>query len=169
MLTTTFSPIELRDAADYTPYFNALPLRAADYTFTNLWGWGVHYNLEWRVDGGLCWIRQKSLTSAPFWAPVGDWYAADWAAMPELIPGTVIHRVPEALCTLLLDRLPGRIAIEETPGQWEYLYSREALATLSGNKLHKKKKPRQRLPQNLRQGLPPPDQREHPASAGTSA
>ena len=110
-------------------------------TFTNLWGWGTHYNLEWRTAHGLCWIRQKrnDLPVERLWAPVGDWYAADWAAMPELVPGTTILRAPEPLCELLLERLPGRVAIEETPGQWEYLYTQEALSTLAGNKLHKKK------------------------------
>ena len=53
--------------------------------------------------------------------------------------GTTILRAPEPLCELLLERLPGRVAIEETPGQWEYLYTQEALSTLAGNKLHKKK------------------------------
>lgn len=86
MLTENFSSIELGDAAAYAPYFRALPLHAADYTFTNLWGWGTHYNLEWRTAHGLCWIRQKrnDLPVERLWAPVGDWYAADWAAMPEL-------------------------------------------------------------------------------------
>ena len=141
MLTENFSSIELGDAAAYAPYFRALPLHAADYTFTNLWGWGTHYNLEWRTAHGLCWIRQKrnDLPVERLWAPVGDWYATDWAAMPELVPGTTILRAPEPLCELLLERLPGRVAIEETPGQWEYLYTQEALSTLAGNKLHKKK------------------------------
>lgn len=108
MLTENFSSIELGDAAAYAPYFRALPLHAADYTFTNLWGWGTHYNLEWRTAHGLCWIRQKrnDLPVERLWAPVGDWYAADWAAMPELVPGTTILRVPEPLCELLLERLP---------------------------------------------------------------
>ena len=141
MLTENFSSIELGDTAAYAPYFRALPLHAADYTFTNLWGWGTHYNLEWRTAHGLCWIRQKrnDLPVERLWAPVGDWYAADWAAMPELVPGTTILRAPEPLCELLLERLPGRVTIEETPGQWEYLYTQEALSTLAGNKLHKKK------------------------------
>ena len=119
MLTENFSSIELGDAAAYAPYFRALPLHAADYTFTNLWGWGTHYNLEWRTAHGLCWIRQKrnDLPVERLWAPVGDWYAADWAAMPELVPGTTILRAPEPLCELLLERLPGRVAIEATPGQ----------------------------------------------------
>ena len=42
MLTENFSSIELGDAAAYAPYFRALPLHAADDTFTNLWGWGTH-------------------------------------------------------------------------------------------------------------------------------
>lgn len=115
MLTENFSSIELGDAAAYAPYFRALPLHAADYTFTNLWGWGTHYNLEWRTAHGLCWIRQKrnDLPVERLWAPVGDWYAADWAAMPELVPGTTILRAPEPLCELLLERLPGRVAIEK--------------------------------------------------------
>ena len=141
MLTENFSSIELGDAAAYAPYFRALPLHAADYTFTNLWGWGTHYNLEWRTAHGLCWIRQKrnDLPVERMWAPVGDWHAAAWAAMPELVPGTTILRAPEPLCELLLERLPGRVQIEETPGQWEYLYTQQALSTLAGSKLHKKK------------------------------
>lgn len=141
MLTNAFSPIELGDAAAYIPYFKALPVHAADYTFTNLWGWGTHYGLEWRTAHNLCWIQQQSTAhgAACLWAPVGDWNAADWASMPELAPGTTILRAPESLCQLLLDRLPGRVEIEETQGQWEYLYTQEALSTLSGNKLHKKK------------------------------
>ena len=59
MLTDAFSPIELGDVAAYAPYFEALPRRAADYTFTNLWGWGMHYNLDWKTAHGLCWIRQR--------------------------------------------------------------------------------------------------------------
>ena len=63
-----------------------------------------------------------------------------WATgTPQTVPGTTILRAPEPLCELLLERLPGRVAIEETPGQWEYLYTQEALSTLAGNKLHKKK------------------------------
>lgn len=141
MLTENFSSIELGDAAAYAPYFRALPLHAADYTFTNLWGWGTHYNLEWRTAHGLCWIRQKrnDLPVERLWAPVGDWYAADWAAMPELVPGTTILRAPRAAVRAAARTPAGRVAIEETPGQWEYLYTQEALSTLAGNKLHKKK------------------------------
>ncbi len=59
--------------------------------------------------------------------------------MPELVPGTTNPPRPEPLCELLLERLPGRVAIEETPGQWEYLYTQKRSRPSPGNKLHKKK------------------------------
>ena len=168
MLTENFSSIELGDAAAYAPYFRALPLHAADYTFTNLWGWGTHYNLEWRTAHGLCWIRQKrnDLPVERLWAPVGDWYAADWAAMPELVPGTTILRAPEPLCELLLERLPGRVAIEETPGQWEYLVYAGSALDPRGQQAPQEKEPRQRVHEGLWGGLPRPERRNHAAGAG---
>ena len=142
MLTDRYTSIEIEDASVYAQFFAATPRRAADYTFTNIWGWGTHYGLEWKQAHGLCWIRQNGIHNRypnKLWAPVGDWYAADWSAMPELTPGVEMLRVPEPLCALLEERFPGRITIEETRGQWEYLYPRQDLATLSGSKLHKKK------------------------------
>lgn len=116
MLTENFSSIELGDAAAYAPYFRALPLHAADYTFTNLWGWGTHYNLEWRTAHGLCWIRQKrnDLPVERLWAPVGDWYAADWAACPNSCGHD--HPPRSRAAVRAAARTPaGRVAIEETP------------------------------------------------------
>ena len=137
-----FTSIELEDIETYRTYFSCTPKRAADYTFTNLWGWSTHYGLEWKLGHDLCWIRQNcahKLQPCRLWAPVGDWKKVDWASMPELTPGTEMIRVPEELCQILEEQLPGRVEIEETRGQWEYLYPQTALATLSGTKLHKKK------------------------------
>ncbi len=144
MLNSTFNRIDLADRADYLPFWTRTPQHTADHTFTNLWGWSGHYGLEWRVAHDLCWIRQTTypgcdMATERFWAPVGDWEMAKWEEMPELKAGLVLERVPERLCDLLLERIPDRIIVEETRGQWEYLYKREALATLSGNRLHRKK------------------------------
>ena len=38
-----------------------------------------------------------------------------------------------------MDMYSGKVAVIEARGQWEYLYSRQELATLSGNRFHKKK------------------------------
>lgn len=143
MLTSDFSVLELADCPIYAPYWQQTPVRSADYTFTNLWGWGVHYGLEWKLAHNLCWIRQQpgitySGMDPIYWAPVGNWNI-DWTAIPEIVPGMVMKRVPEALCQILKEQFQDRIVIEETRGQWEYLYEQEALSTLRGNKLHKKR------------------------------
>jgi hypothetical protein len=74
---------------------------------------------------------------------VGDWNAADWDGCPEIRTGVTLHRVPEELAALLRARLDpgnsGRITREESRGQWEYLYNREDLVLLRGNRFHKKK------------------------------
>ena len=142
MLNNEYAPIDINDLATYVPYFEKTPQRVADYTFTNLWGWGEHFGLEWKTAHGLCWIRQRfrhDRTSPRLWAPMGDWEQADWESLAKELSGTVMLRVPEKLCLLLEERLPGGVVIEETRGQWEYLYAQQALATLSGNRLHKKK------------------------------
>lgn len=143
MLSSDFATIDFIDRTDYLPFWKSTQQRAADYTFTNLWGWSGYHCLEWRLAYNLCWIRQSTLVDEneieEYWAPIGDWESADWQAIPWLKDGFVLNRVPEQLCTILQERFQDRVHIEETRGQWEYLYKQSDLATLSGRRLHKKK------------------------------
>lgn len=146
MIPTSFEPLCLDDRHDYLAIQSQTPVRIADATFTNLWGWALYYGLEWKQAHGLCWLRQTRHGEAAerrLWAPVGNWHAVDWAAaqadLPELAPSTVFDRVPEALSDLWATALPGGVSLEETPGQWEYLYPTADLASLAGNRLHKKR------------------------------
>ena len=51
-----------------------------------------------------------------------------------------LYRVPDEMAEVLREHLgEERVAAEPSREQWEYLYSREELAALSGNKFHKKK------------------------------
>lgn len=138
-----FFPVELAMREIHSRYWSLTPVHYADYTFANLWGWAIEYGLEWTEAHGLFWVRRTRRGDMPterFWAPIGDWSSADWDSIASDMPsGTVWERVPESLCSQLKTLMPERICIEETRGQWEYLYSQKALATLSGNKLHKKK------------------------------
>jgi len=135
---TDFVPIDFAGYDQYRRLHAAANTRAADYSFTNLWGWAEHYGLEWRFSGSLCWIRQ----TRPYpccWAPVGDWHGVDWREEQLLAPGAVFIRVPEALSDIWMAALPGRARLEETRGHWDYLYKTEELASLSGNRFHKKR------------------------------
>ncbi len=134
----SFSSLSLADMPRYRALHDACRTRAADYSFTNLWGWAEHYGLEWRFTDELCWIRQ-TLPTVRYWAPVGKWQETDWADCPELASGMEFIRVPEKLQTMWEQALPGRVDAAETRGQWDYLYNAQELAALGGNRFHKKK------------------------------
>ena len=135
-----YIPVTLDLVAKYRSYFLQTPRKSADYTFTNLWGWAEYMGMMLSFREDLCWICQ----TRPFiryWAPVGDWNKADWAAQREIREGIAMHRVPAELVSILTASLgaSGRLQVEDSREQWEYLYSQEELATLPGNKFHKKK------------------------------
>lgn len=137
-MNSAFSPVTLEDMHTYREFHAASGTRAADYSFTNIWGWAEHYGLEWRFTEKLCWIRQTK----PFvrdWAPMGWWKEVDWAAMAEIASGKEFYRVPKPLRLIWEEQLPMGIDAEESRGQWDYLYRAEELATLPGNRFHKKK------------------------------
>ena len=133
-----FVPVTLDLIDDYEAFRQRTPRRSADYTFTNLWGWAGYYGLSLGFRDDLVWVHQ-SAPEPRYWAPVGDWNAADWESHPEIRAGVTFHRAPDELGELLRARLNGRVRTDESREQWEYLYDREELATLSGNKFHKKK------------------------------
>jgi Uncharacterized conserved protein len=140
MPDTSFRPIALHDQRRYAHYAALLPLKAADYSFTNLWAWAEVFGLEWRFDAEVCWIRQTRPENATCcWAPVGNWNTVDWRILAAMKAGTRFIRVPEPLCRLMEAALPDRVRIEETPDVWEYVYDATALALLKGNRLHKKR------------------------------
>ncbi len=137
-MTSGFSPVNLEEMDKYREYHAASGTRAADYSFTNLWGWAEHYGLEWRFTDKLCWIRQTK-PETRYWAPMGRWHEVDWASTGEFPVGREFFRVPRPLRLLWEEQLPATLDVAGSRGQWDYLYKSEELAALSGNKFHKKK------------------------------
>lgn len=136
-----FIPVSLSDADAYYDLWRVTPRRSLDYTLANLWGWQEFYGLEWRFADRLCWIRQTR-PEPRNWAPIGDWNAVDWTALLPAVDGTTgreFIRVPEALVHIWQKALPELVETGEERGQWEYLYRQEELATLAGNRFHKKR------------------------------
>ena len=137
-MNDAFSPITLDGMAAYREFHTASGTRAADYSFTNLWGWADHYGLEWRFTDKLCWIRQTKPVTR-YWAPMGWWKDVDWAATGELTSGREFFRVPRPLRLIWEEQFATGIEAEESRGQWDYLYKTQELASLSGNRFHKKR------------------------------
>jgi len=145
MLGKDFAPIELTDQAAYMKIWDTCPMKTADYSFVNLWAWAEVYALKWRCDEqNLVWVIQEASPIGPLeqalaWAPLGDWSKIDWPNFLESTDPVTWTRTPEALYLLLQGCLGERIQIIETEAQWEYVYLQEELATLPGNKYHKKR------------------------------
>lgn len=137
-MTPEFTPISLDYITEYRQLLCNCQNNGSDYTFCNLYGWADNYGLEWSFDGALCWIRQTK-PNPVYWAPVGNWCEYDWKNCSRLDEGMSFIRVPEPVSKLWSELFPGRVQVTETRGQWDYLYSVEELAKLSGNKFHKKK------------------------------
>ncbi|MDL2267322.1 phosphatidylglycerol lysyltransferase domain-containing protein [Desulfovibrio sp. OttesenSCG-928-G15] len=134
-----YTSISFDGMQEYLALLSKNTSRASDYSFANLWGWAPHYGLEWRFDGTLCWIRQTR-PNLVYWAPVGPWdLVDDWSRNPEMASGSRFIRVPHALCEQWSVALGEGVEVEESRGQWDYLYLASELTTLSGNRFHKKK------------------------------
>lgn len=135
-----FEPIRIEQQAAYANKLARCDQIASDYSFINLWGWAREYGLQWAWEDDLVYIRQTQPYPA-LWAPVGDWSAADWRKILPMLQSSMnrIIRVPETLKEKWRVMDDQRLNFIETRGQWDYLYQRQDLVALQGNRYHKKK------------------------------
>jgi uncharacterized protein len=139
-MTLNFESIDPAQQSFYFEKLSQCKQMASDYSFVNLWGWSQEYGLNLAFWNELIWIRQTHPFEA-LWAPVGDWEAADWPSVLAAMRAAAskVIRVPQTLLELWQTRGGQKIDIIETRGQWDYLYSRQELIDLKGNRFHKKK------------------------------
>lgn len=139
-MSLTFTPLSIDMRNDYSALFDLCSGKTSDYTFVNIWAWSDERRYELALAHDLFWPRINRPSPA-FWAPVGNWEAADWERiLPGLFPeGAEFHRVPEELAALWSERFGGRMILEDQRSEWEYVYSVEELISLGGNRFHKKK------------------------------
>jgi hypothetical protein len=139
MTSLSFEQIRFEQQRDYAQILAATPQVPSDYSFTNLWGWAEEYGLEWAWSNGLVWIRQQHPVPV-YWAPMGDWNAPHWPSLLKgFESGTRFIRVPEPLHRIWMTQCPEGMQVNETRGQWDYVYLASDLIHLSGNRYHKKK------------------------------
>lgn len=136
----SFEPIQLEQQDAYRLKLNQCSQIASDYSFINLWGWCEEYDLQWAWQDDLVWIKQM-LPEQALWAPVGNWSKAAWPAVLADAKGTCdrIIRVPQALLDVWRDHGLAEIQASESLEHWDYLYNRQDLIDLKGNRYHKKK------------------------------
>jgi uncharacterized protein len=139
-MSLIFEPITLDKQKEYSDYFSMCSQKTSDYSFVNLWGWAEEYGLTWAWSDKLVWIKQ-TVPEKLYWAPVGLWQDADWRRCfdEHFTTKTIFSRIPESLLQIWRDTVSPLISIEESRGDWDYLYSVTDLIELKGKRFHKKK------------------------------
>lgn len=163
-MSLEFIPLTIDLRKQYEEVFQKTPIKLADYTFTNLWGWSDFYGLSIAFLGEIAIIRQEKPCFS-YWSIIGDWTQFDFNILKTLPKASSKYinlanniNYPSVACPVLSDtrfamqRVPiefaefaqeklgqDQIEILEARGQWEYIYSKEELTKLSGNRFHKKK------------------------------
>ena len=139
-MSLLFEPITLDKQKQYSEYFSMCSQKTSDYSFVNLWGWAEEYGLTWAWSDNLVWIKQ-TVPEELYWAPVGVWQGVDWERFfdEHFTTKAIFNRIPETLYQLWNDRILHLITIEESRGDWDYLYSVTDLIELKGKRFHKKK------------------------------
>ncbi len=136
----TWEPIDLQRQSIYHQRLAQCAQISSDYSFINLWSWADDYGLQWAWQDNLVWIKQTRPTET-LWAPVGDWQSMDWPALLQTAASCCprMIRVPEVLLEIWKTQTESTIEITEAREHWDYLYDRQELVDLAGNRFHKKK------------------------------
>ena len=120
------------DKDKYTPYFQASPVRYAEYSFFGLWSWLHAYPLEVAyTDSGICWLRSDGPLPGIF-GPSGNWdMVSDWdRVLADFEKGTIIYDVPAKVRDILAGR--EGLSFTEDRDQHEYVYSVKDMIALKG-------------------------------------
>ena len=139
----SFLPITLADRQWAQPLFWAANARASEYCFSNNLNWGQKYDISLaRMDD---YLLVKSIQSKPsylFPAGRGDIRPVVEALVEDAQSQGhpfLMHSVSPGNKELLEQLFPGRFLFDACRDNFDYLYLREKLVTLSGKKLHAKR------------------------------
>ena len=141
-----FKPIEATDLIKITPFVGLRPNKACDSVALDSFLWREYYHVQFAISGGKAvqWLmeldgepysamplcRQEDLESS--FCEIVDYFNQVLKK-----PLRIYLADEEAVQYLNLD--PARFEVKEQEDLKDYLYDGEALRTLAGKKLHKKK------------------------------
>ena len=142
-----FKPVTLADRDWMYPIIYSENIRNADYSFTNIFAWGESFMAKQAMVGGclvICTnVDGENYYSCPVGADTCDNSAAVvnqlMAHCGELGEKFILHSIPAAKAELLEKLFPGKFEITPVRDLFDYIYSAEKLASLSGKKLHSKR------------------------------
>lgn len=141
-----FKPVELEDRRVITDILRGYRPVTSELTFTNLFIWRKHFDLQWSVHKDwLCIIGKEDICPRFAMGPIGPPGRTDTARLLlEWLKGQsngdsepCIERADERLALELSD-VPGLI-VEETREHFDYVYLTRDLIDLAGSKYRTKR------------------------------
>jgi hypothetical protein len=140
----TFKPVSLEDKAWIDEIVFAENSRSADFNFGNIYMWDQSYRQQIARVGDRLVVKLCYWPLSFFAFPIGsgDLRPAVLAMRDHaLAQGNhfLLEGVTKKHIAELKDAFPGRFLIEPERDYFDYVYSAESLATLSGKKLHAKR------------------------------
>jgi len=147
--------IELSDKALFTDYFRKFPPEISEFTFTNLFTWQHYYNSQFlEIEDHLIIFSKTFLKQwkSPklqnddvlfFFPPVGQNPTETILTLFKENSNCEIHRVPESIISELRDLKKYEelnLVLEEDRDNWDYVYDKQELINLSGNKYRSKRR-----------------------------
>ncbi|MDR2018294.1 MAG: phosphatidylglycerol lysyltransferase domain-containing protein [Syntrophobacterales bacterium] len=149
-----FKSIELGDRSVFTRILKEYQPETSEWTFTNLFIWRDHYRFRWSVYGNLLIITgEQDGTGAYVMQPMGPPPRRDtaltvlkWLRKEEGVSLPTIERV-DAQMIEELHGAPG-LFIEPTHDHYDYVYLRDDLVQLAGNKYRTKRNRINRITRN---------------------
>ena len=147
-LLTGFKNFELKDKKLIESYTKPWNIGCSDLSFANLFIWGADGKMQYVIEDDVLYIKLnfKSLPEF-FWPPIpkkGSKHdyrelvcrAFEYLENKNIVP--VIRNIWEPFKEIIEKSCP-ELDIEPAEIAWDYVYSREKLATLKGKKLHGKR------------------------------
>ena len=125
-----FKAVGLEDQEIFSEFLGRDPAEVCELSFANIFIWKDSEHPRWTVlNGSLCVLVEPDFEDPYFLPPVGG------ERVPETVAALLTHaprlsRVPERF----LERSGAGFRVEEDPGNFDYVYSRQDLAELKGKK-----------------------------------
>jgi len=153
---STGKTIEITDKNLFDEYFQKYPPEISEFTFTNLFMWRNYYNfllMEFKehlilFSNDYLKYRKKPINADSsdyiyFFPPIGPHPDEIIIKLFENINNIEIHRIPEKICEKVTQNEKyNKLNLDclEDRNNWDYIYSREEILNLAGNKFRQNRR-----------------------------
>lgn len=148
MSLTGFKNFEIKDKKLIDSYTKPWKLDCSDLSFANMFVWGADGKIQYTIYEDVLYIKLNFISCPEFFWPPIPKYGSDFDYR-ELIDKAinymenkgnvpVIRNIWEPF-KIIVEKAYPELYMEPADIAWDYVYSREKLATLKGKKLHGKR------------------------------